>query len=121
MPVAGLIPFDIARLRHQVKVQQLTGVSQDAAGQSTGTWSDVLTTRAEIAPVRAGEIERAHSFGSNTNHKVTIRYRANLTAKMRLVYAGGGTSRIFLINGIIHPEERNVLLELYCAELEGIV
>ncbi len=109
-PVA---PVNVARLRHQVVIYSRQEGTPDASGQRTYTLAAVATTRAEIGPVRSGEVERAHSFGVHTNTKVTIRYRPGITAAMQVVYQG----RTLLINGVLNPDERNILLELYCQEL----
>lgn len=115
MPVENVA---IGGLRHKIIIQERQGIAADSAGQRTGTWTTVATTRAKIEPISAREVERAQSFGGNTSHKVTIRYRPNLTRKMQVVFTGSGSAaRTFLIAGILNPQEQNVKLELFCQEL----
>ena len=45
-------------------------------------------------------------------HRVKIRYRAGVTAKMRLTFG----ARVFNIRGVINAGERDRTLELLCEE-----
>lgn len=109
----SIAPIGISRLRHEVILVQRENVQADTFGQTAGSYKPFAITRAQVRPAGAGEIERAHSFGSKTNFVVEIRWRRGVTVAMQVRFRG----RTFLINGIINLEERKILLQLYCEEL----
>ncbi len=114
-----IAPVDIASLRHKILIRQRSSGTPDASGQRSYTYSTVATTRASIGPISSREVERAHSFGANTSFLIKIRYRPSITSAMQVVFAGNGVSRTFVINGIINPEEQNIMLHLFCEELSA--
>ena len=101
-----------ARLRRRITIQQPV-YSGDGAGGSTVSWSDVDTVWAEIASRRTGgEALFAGKLQAGMTHVVTIRYRADVTAKMRISYDG----RLFNIRRVDNVDAADVLLELLVEE-----
>jgi SPP1 family predicted phage head-tail adaptor len=88
----------------------------DASGGQTQEWLDVSMCFAQISPISGREQLKGDQIESPLTHRVTIRYRAGLLPKMRVVYG----ARLFNIRAIKNLEERNVWLELMCEEGVGI-
>ncbi|ERM17343.1 phage head closure protein [Brevibacillus laterosporus] len=97
----------IGSLRHRITIQERLGlVFQDFAK----VWSS-------IEPISANEkLERADMEQSNT-HRIRIRFRRGLTSTMRIIYK----DRLFSVESIIDPKERQKELELICEELLPLV
>ncbi len=99
------------RLRHRVTLQNAADTA-DGGGGFTTTWSDVATVWAAIEPLKSRERLFAQQLETPVTHRVTIRYRAGVTAKMRLKFG----ARVFNIRGVINAGERDRTLELLCEE-----
>lgn len=102
----------IGALRHRIILQQRTQVSS-ATGAKTETWNDVAPLRAEIKPHAARELSAADNRYQETSHQITIRYRAGVSAQMRVLFG----SRVFQIETVINSMERNRWLHLLCQEI----
>jgi SPP1 family predicted phage head-tail adaptor len=102
------------RLRHRI-VLQSAGEAADGGGGFTVTWGDVATLWAAIEPLKGSERLRAQQLETPVTHRVTIRHRAGVTAKMRVKFG----SRAFNIRAVIDPQERGRTLELLCEEGVG--
>lgn len=80
--------MEAGRLRHRVTIQSMTETQDGTTGAITETWSDVATVWAEIAPLSGREFVAARETQGQIDARVLIRYRSDVTAKMRLS-AGG--------------------------------
>ena len=58
---------------------QTRDVSVDSFGQQVTTWADAFTVWASIEPLSARELFAAQAVQSEVSHKVTVRYRTELT------------------------------------------
>lgn len=99
-------------LDKRVTLQSATS-PRDASGQPVPTWSNVAVVWAAIAPIRGREYFAAQQVSAETTHKVTIRYREDVSPKWRVIYS----DRIFRIESVIDPLERHESLELMCVEV----
>jgi SPP1 family predicted phage head-tail adaptor len=100
------------RLRHRVTIQQ-EAVIKGALGGQAKSWVDVVTVWEAVEPIRGREFFAAQQVNSEVTHRVTIRYRTGVTAKMRLVFQG----RVLDISAPpIDVEERHRDLQLMCIE-----
>ena len=102
-------------LRHTITIQQLT-VANDTWGKSVPTWTDEVTTRASIWPMRSVERIESMKLDNELTHKIRIRYRSGITAKMRIKFEKKNSTRYFNIRSIINPDERNIYLEMLATE-----
>ena len=68
--------------------------------------------RASLEPLRGGEALRALQLEDRVTHRITTRYRAGITAKMRIRFK----SRLFNIRSVINVEEANRFLEIMAEE-----
>ena len=104
----------IGELRSRVTLQQESRVA-DGGGGFSNTWTNLAsspTVWARIEPLRGREVLQAMQLQSPVTHRVTLRYRGDVRAGMRLV-AG---ARAFNIRAAINLEERGRWLELLCEE-----
>jgi len=101
----------IGDLRHRVTFQDWTKVS-DGMGGTVDTPADVCTVFAAIWPVSATEQVQAGQTVMTVSHRIRIRYRSDITAKLRVKFG----SRYFAIVSIINPNESGKLLDLMCKE-----
>lgn len=99
------------QLRHRITLQSRSGAN-DGFGQETLTWTDVLSCFASIDPAPRPQQVAGEAEVSSRTHVVMIRYRPNITARMRAIYG----SRIFEITSVIDLEERHFWLQLDCTE-----
>tara|TARA_Y100000401_G_scaffold117519_1_gene126828 strand:- start:16833 stop:17150 length:318 start_codon:yes stop_codon:yes gene_type:complete len=101
------------QLRHRATLQSVTDTAS-AFGDVSQSWSTVETVWCNIEPLTAREALEAEQIKSRISHKVTLRYRANVSTKNRLVF----DSRTFNITSVLNVGERNKTLLLMCTENE---
>jgi len=101
-------------LRHRVTLQQLvTGSPQNTtAGEPDQAWGDVATVWAAVEPLQGRALEAAQMIQSEVTGRIRIRYRAGVTAAMRVSFDG----RLYDIKAVVDPDERHRELVLYTAQ-----
>lgn len=104
--------IEAGKLFAKVIVQTPSDVQSDS-GEVTLTWATFDTVWANIVPLNPKEMELGKNFSNTVTHRFTIRYRNDLTNKMRVLYG----TRIFYINGIIDPLESKEDTVLYLTEV----
>ena len=75
------------KLRNQVTLQKQIKC-KDGLGQLVNEWVDVCTVRAEIRDVSGKEYQSSQAEKVQTNCKILIRYRNDITADMRVLCNG---------------------------------
>ena len=105
-----------SRLRHRLTLQQ-ESLTPDGAGGYARSWSDVADVWAEIIPLAGNaaygrETTVAGQLQSEISHRVLLRYRAGVTAGMRLLF----DSRMFNIVSVANRDEQSEVLELLVLE-----
>lgn len=103
-----------SRLRHRLTLQEEVRTA-DGAGGYVKTWSDIADLWAEIMPmanIYGREVPFAGQLQSEVSHRIVIRYRADMTPAMRLVFE----NRAFNILQITDPEEKHEHLTLLVKE-----
>ena len=103
--------FDSSLMNRRATIQQRS-TGKDTFGQQSMTWTDYLPVWAYIEPMTGRELIAAQAQQSEVTHQVVIRYRAGITAAMRLVYEG----RIFDILSVVDTDTQHRRLVLQCAE-----
>lgn len=104
------------QLRHTIAIQEATEAA-DGMGGSSVTWANVSgmgKVPASIWSLKAMERLDAMKLEHQVTHRVRIRYRSGITAKMRVNWSD--KSKTFNIIGFVNPDERNIMLELLCLE-----
>jgi SPP1 family predicted phage head-tail adaptor len=117
------------KLRRRVEVQSLTAASAANAYNETSAtnWQTVAIRWAQIEPLAGREVWQAQQVQPDTTHRVTLRFMAGLSAKMRLLAkdpnAGATTEfpqggrRIFNIQDVQNLDERDRTVQLSCKEV----
>ena len=86
--------------------------------QSSGEWIDTYTTQATIwgaiEPLSGNRLFLAQQANSQIQGVIRIRYRKDVTPKMRVKY----NNRYFQIISIINKDESNKELQLWYREIE---
>lgn len=101
-------------LRERIRIEQESNVS-DGQGGSTLSWTEVDTVWSRVSPVRGREVLQGQQVQDETMHRITIRYRTDITPKMRVVWRG----RIMNIREVINPDEHKKYLQLTVDENVG--
>jgi SPP1 family predicted phage head-tail adaptor len=104
----------IGKMRHRITLQKEVRVA-DGGGGFTITWTNVATDPsiwASIVPVSTAENLRSMQLQVSITHRITIRYRSDITGALRVLYGG----RVFNVRGIKVIEERDRWIELSCEE-----
>lgn len=100
------------KLRHRVQLQEHT-TAFNASGDVVETWATVATLWAAVEPLQGRELFTAQAIDARLTHRVTLRYRDDVTASQRILF----DSRILhLLGPPINPEERNRTLQFLCME-----
>ena len=101
------------RLRHRVVIQRATDAI-DQYGDQTKTWASLATVWAAVEPLNGREFFAAAQTQSQVSTRITIRplIDQTITPKDRVKFG----SRYFDIQTVINVEERNIELQLLCAE-----
>ena len=100
------------RLRHRVKLQSVSE-TPDSYGERTETWATYATVWASIRPVSGREVVEATQVGGEVQTLIEIRYNSSVTVKDRVKFG----TRLFDINHVANPENRNEKQRLTCTEV----
>lgn len=103
------------KLRHRVVIQYPLESQNQDTGAIDVVWTDVATVWSSIEPVSAREFIAAQSEGSKVSTRITMRYRPDIDAKMRLYHAAKG--QYYNIEGVLADKESGLeYLTLPCSE-----
>lgn len=99
--------MDPGQLRDRVTIQRDSGTSGDG-GAYEPTWIEVAQVWANVRPLTVRESLVAQQTASRVNYVVTIRYRQDVSAEMRLVWRGASMN----ILGVTNPDQHRAFLEI---------
>lgn len=101
------------RLRHRVLIQNPVESQDPVSGALITTWVDLATVFAEVAPSSAREFVAAQAIDSEVTARITIRHRAGVTDKSRIVHRG----QVYNVHGVLaDPVSGLEYLTLPCGE-----
>ena len=107
------------KLRRKVTIETPTE-TQNAIGEPVKAWATfAANVPAEIMPFNGKEMLIAQQVNSQLNTRMTIRYLAGVTTRMRVIYASATGTRTFQIENIENIDERNRQMTLECVESEA--
>lgn len=123
-PRTTWLGIDPARLRSTITIlQQGSGV--DVSG-ATATWTTFGTDWAEIVNLRGTDQWKSGQYTSEKYSQITIRFRDGVVSNMRITYLdtpwdnpGASKTRTFDVQDVVNVDERSLLLQLLCIELDG--
>jgi SPP1 family predicted phage head-tail adaptor len=98
-------------MRHRVDFEALTE-QKDQHSAIKNVWVKVCDARTRIIPLTGRSLFAAQKEHSEVTGRIEMRYRADITAKMRGVFNG----KIYSIHAAINVEERNKDLHLMVSE-----
>ena len=113
----GCLDFKMraGNLRHVIDIQSVVK-SADGMGGWTEAWSSLYSgLRASVWPLSGSEILESLKLEHSVTHRIRIRYREGIKADMRVSF----DSRTFNIKSVIVPQEKRVMVELMCEEIDG--
>jgi len=102
----------IGKLRHLINIEE-SRVSRDSFGGEVSEWIQFAEVWADVSPVSGREFTSFKQLNSEITTKITIRYLEGISTEMRILFR----DRIFEIESVINPEERNISLILMCKEV----
>lgn len=73
------------QLRERITIQQAVE-TPDGGGGSSVVWTDLATLWAEVRPLSGRERLQAQQIEASVDYRVTIRYRSDVDAGMRVVW-----------------------------------
>jgi SPP1 family predicted phage head-tail adaptor len=98
-------------LRHRITLQARPA-TKDGLGQESDAFADVATVWAKVEPLAGRELLTAQQVLATVTHKVTLRYRDGVTAKMRVLWG----VRTFDVEVVLNLQEQDTELNLLCVE-----
>ena len=97
------------QLRDRLTIQ-VHSTADDAAGEPVLTWTDVATVYAHVADMTGREYIAAQAVTNAVNTTIIIRYRAGITAAMRVLCRGV----TYNVQAVIEPENKRREMHLMC-------
>lgn len=103
------------KLSHRVVIQRQVETQDQSNGSIVVGWQDVATVWSQIEPLSAREFIAAQAEASKITTRITVRYRADITAKMRLYHAA--KDMYYNIEGVLADKDSGLeYLTLPCSE-----
>lgn len=100
-------------LRHHITIEALTVTVDPDDGIRTEAWAPVWVLPAEILPRSAREVIAAAAANSKVSTLIVTRYRADVTARHRVVHRG----RVYNIEGVVPDRESGIRgMTLMCSD-----
>ena len=103
--------FEPGWIAHRIVIEE-PAVLPDGAGGEMRTFLPLATVWAAVTPVRAEAVTEGDRLGGRITHRVTIRWRADVTGGMRIRHRG----RILAIDTVVDPDERRRYLQIAARE-----
>ena len=85
------------KLRHRIAIEQPGSAQDPDTGEMVDGWAPVATVWASVEPLSAREFIAAQAGQSEITANIRIRYRAGITAGMRLLHKG----QAYNIHGVL--------------------
>lgn len=91
--------FDPGKLRHRIKIERPVITQDQNSGAPITTWTELATVWAGISHLSGRDLIAAQAEDSKVMGRIMIRYRDDVTDKMRLVHEAKGD--IYNIEGLL--------------------
>lgn len=95
--------LDARKLRHRVVIQQPMETQNADTGDMEITWVDLARVWAAIEPLSGREFIAAQSENNEVTARITVRFRPDINAKMRLYHEAKGV--YYNIEGILADKD----------------
>ena len=103
--------FEPGWIAHRIVIEQASA-TPDGAGGAILAWSPLATLWAAVEPVKAERLAGGDRLSARITHRVTIRWRGEVTAGMRIRHRG----RLLAIESVVDPDERRRYLSIEARE-----
>lgn len=101
------------KLQHRITLQAQSSTQDADTGEMLVTWADVAELWASVEPLSAREFVASAAGQSQISARITIRYRQNIDANMRILHRG----RIYNVEGVLADRESGLeYITLPCSE-----
>jgi SPP1 family predicted phage head-tail adaptor len=100
-------------LRHRVSIVYDAAVSDGQGGRTTTPATLVSSLPAEVLPLSGRELLQARAIGSQVSYRVRLRFREDVTPRMRVVLPGtfgGATLQIHAVR-VEEGERKAIVLD----------
>lgn len=116
-PGAG-VRLRAGNLRHRVDLKlEPAGSTKDRYQRPTDSAATVQKNMpARVEPLAGRELEIARQVNARVTHRVTIRWASEWSDLSDRHYFVFKDSRNLYVEGVVNPEERNVMLQCMCRE-----
>ncbi len=105
--------MESGKLRHIITIEKLSDGTSDGMGNNIQSWEAVYTNiPALVSPISAKEAFIGEKNQIAISHRITMRYAPNVDSDCRIVFG----TRVFSIQGVINPDERNIELMIGAKE-----
>ena len=101
----------VGEMNRRVMLQYRTEID-DGYGGKTFEWFDHAAVWAKVEPLSGSEYFKAHQTQVEVTHRVTMRYRADVDEKMRIVYG----EKILEIESILDVDSAHQRMEIMARE-----
>ncbi|HUS97217.1 MAG TPA: phage head closure protein [Hyphomicrobiaceae bacterium] len=101
----------IGALRHRVRIEAAVRTAAPGGG-ATEAWQEVATVWGSLGPLRGGEPVAGDAIEARVLHDITMRYRPDVKAEMRLDIEG----RLFDIKAVLDLDDRRQWITCRCEE-----
>jgi SPP1 family predicted phage head-tail adaptor len=110
--------LDTGKMRHRIQVVSPGNQYDETGGISLACTSPLTVCWARIEAISGRDTLAAQQFSSVATHKITTRFDSRFSAKDQVYFQGpGGTNRVFQIEAVLNPDERNKMLVLLVVEV----
>lgn len=106
--------MDAGKFDQRITLQTAT-LSRDAVGGPVETWADTVTVWASIRPLSGKQIAQAQQVGAVVSKALTLRWRSDVTAAMRVKFADATTAKVHWCEDY----RREGRIVIVCEDLNG--
>lgn len=99
------------KLNKRFNIEQNTPTRNDY-GESVPAWTVLATVWGSVEPLTGREFLAQQQVQSEITTRFRIRYRNDITSKMRIVY----DEKYYAIDSVIDPFEKHTFLEIMCVD-----
>lgn len=105
--------IDVGNFDKRIIFQSLQEIA-DGGGGFKAQWTDILTSWAQIKPLKSYERFQAMQVETPVTHKIYMRYRNDMVINTKLRIKFG--QRIFNVASVIDIDEQKAFLEILAVE-----
>jgi len=99
-------------LKHKIVIQSFSSTINEYR-EEIKSWSDYLTTKASIKPLKGTETYYSTQLHATATHLITFRFQEQITPVMRVKF----NDRIFKITSVINVDELSHTTQLIVEEV----